>query len=227
MNKTAKSLLLALCAVLLVVGTVFGTLAYLQDSQSVTNTFTYGHVYIDLTETVMEADGKTPTDERASAGNSYELVPGRELPKDPTVTLKADSEESYVYMMVTVETITELMAALPEADYPEYYAEDGVFLLQALCNWDANGKWDYVGYETGSYLFVYDETVSTKDDKALDLEPLFSTITVPAEDVTNKNIEALAEVEIIVDAYAIQAEGFSTAAQAWTTGFGSVFTWPV
>ena len=43
MNKTTKSLLICLCAVMLVIGSVFGTLAYLTDSDSAVNTFTVGN----------------------------------------------------------------------------------------------------------------------------------------------------------------------------------------
>ena len=42
-KKLTKTLVLAACAILLVVGTVMGTVAYLTDSEEVTNTFTYGN----------------------------------------------------------------------------------------------------------------------------------------------------------------------------------------
>lgn len=215
MKKVTKTLLLVLCAVLLVVGSVMGTLAYLQDDDQNVNTFTSGHVYIELTEAEIADDGKTVIDGSRVKANEYELIPGRALTKDPTVTVLADSEESYVFMTVTVDAIADLEAALPDA---EYYA-DGVFLLENLISgWDG-AIWEYVGYDSGVYLFKYYDTVSTKDAAAEDLEPLFTTINVPAEDVTNENIEQLASVTITVDAYAIQAEGFTTAQAAWETGF--------
>ena len=52
--KRAKPLVLALCAVLLVVGTILGTVAYLQDTASVVNTFTVGNVHLKLDEAVVD-----------------------------------------------------------------------------------------------------------------------------------------------------------------------------
>ena len=44
MKSNRKALLLTLCALLLVVTSVFGTLAYLTDSEAVKNTFTVGKI---------------------------------------------------------------------------------------------------------------------------------------------------------------------------------------
>ena len=48
MKNGKKALLLAACAVLLVVATIFGTVAYLTDKDTVNNTFTVGKVDIKL-----------------------------------------------------------------------------------------------------------------------------------------------------------------------------------
>ena len=51
MKKAKKVVALALCAVMLVVGSVAGTMAYLQSTTGVvTNTFTIGNVAITLDE---------------------------------------------------------------------------------------------------------------------------------------------------------------------------------
>ena len=61
MKTRNKALVLTLCAVLLVVATVMGTLAYLTaETGPVTNTFTVGKVDIELKETkTPDADGKS------------------------------------------------------------------------------------------------------------------------------------------------------------------------
>ena len=57
MKKTKKVLILGLCAVLLVAASVLGTMAYLTDTKSVTNTFTVGNVAITLDEAKVKTDG--------------------------------------------------------------------------------------------------------------------------------------------------------------------------
>lgn len=90
--KNSKPIVLALCAVLLVAATVFGTVAYLTDNAAVVNTFTVGQVKLRLDEAKVDAGGK-PTGERTEIGNSYHLIPGVTYTKDPTVTVLGNSEE--------------------------------------------------------------------------------------------------------------------------------------
>ena len=106
MKTKSKALLLTLCAVLLVAASVLGTMAYLTSTDTVTNTFTVGKVEIKLDET----DVTNPTGSRVQA-NSYKLMPGTTYTKDPTVTVKAGSEESYVRMKVTFNNATKIIAA--------------------------------------------------------------------------------------------------------------------
>ena len=103
MKTKSKALLLTLCAVLLIAASVLGTMAYLTSSAEVKNTFTIGKVEIKLDET----DVTNPTGPRVTA-NSYKLMPGTTYTKDPTVTVKAGSEESYVRMKVNfkLEVVT-------------------------------------------------------------------------------------------------------------------------
>ena len=57
MKTRSKALLLTLCAVLLVAATIFGTMAYLTSTDTVTNTFTVGKVNIKLDEAKANSDG--------------------------------------------------------------------------------------------------------------------------------------------------------------------------
>lgn len=61
MRTKTKALTLSLCAVLLVVTTVFATMAYLTSQDSVNNTFTVGKVEITLDEAQVNDYG-VPTD---------------------------------------------------------------------------------------------------------------------------------------------------------------------
>ena len=109
--KKTKILLVALCAVLLVAASVAGTLAYLTSQETVVNTFTVGQVDIDLNETKATQDGvPVPGADRVQE-NTYHLLPGMTYTKDPQITVKAGSEESYVRMLLTVDHLQQLDAA--------------------------------------------------------------------------------------------------------------------
>ena len=110
-NKKAKKVVaLLLCAVLLVVGSVTGTMAYLTSQDSVTNTFTVGNVTITLDEKDTDNDSNTADNKEYTEGvfagqkrdeaNEYHLLPGKTYEKDPTVTVKAKSEDCWVFVKV-------------------------------------------------------------------------------------------------------------------------------
>ena len=221
-----KALLLSACAILLVAASVFGTLAYLTDNDAVTNTFTVGNVSIKLDEADVKTDGSYETghDSRVQS-NEYHLLPGHTYIKDPTVTVEANSEAAYVRMIVTVENIDQLKKALPNGgSTAKYYAADGTFLLQMLCGgWDPE-VWVYSDYtqstdgQTDTYEFRYNKVVA-KSETATVLSALFTHITVPGE-IDNTHLAYLDDVKIVVNAHAIQADGFKDADEAWTA-FGT------
>ena len=210
--KKFKALLVVACALLLVAASVFGTMAYLTSTDTVTNTFTVGEVKITLDEAKVDADGKPVTPAERVKGNSYKLLPGHTYTKDPTVTVVTGSENSYVRMKVEVENIDQLKAVFTDASY---YGTNGVFLLQKLVGgWD-NAKWASVGYEqsadgkTGTYEFRYYQKTGPAT-----LEPLFTTITIPGS-VDAAGLEKLGNVQIKITGEAIQADGFTDANAAW------------
>lgn len=83
--KMKKILALALAALLLVAVSVAGTLAYLVDStEEIENTFTKSNVDIELTETKKD----------------FQMVPGATIEKNPIVTVKAGSEDCWLFVKV-------------------------------------------------------------------------------------------------------------------------------
>ena len=89
-----RVLILALALVLLFGVSVGGTLAWLLDkTDPVVNTFTDSDINITLTET--DADG----DQDANK-NGYQMIPGWTIDKDPIVTVKAGSEDCWVFIKV-------------------------------------------------------------------------------------------------------------------------------
>lgn len=222
MKTRNKALIIIMCVVLLMAVSIFGTLSYLTDSESVTNTFTVGLVKIKLNETDVNTDGKKASDDRVQT-NEYELLPGRTYIKDPTVTVDKGSIESYIRMMVEVERIDQLKAALPDSKYYADLDKDGStddFALEMLLDSSWNySQWHFAGYTekgtSGIYEFRYYTTVDTSKSNAdLPLEPLFTKIKVPGE-IDNEQLADLADVEIVVTAHAIQVSGFDDADAAW------------
>lgn len=88
MRKRSIALVLAVFA--LMIGSVFGTFAWLTDrSDTVTNTFTASNITVELKETT---------------GITYKMVPGCTITKDPKATVKADSEPCYLFVQLEKST---------------------------------------------------------------------------------------------------------------------------
>lgn len=81
-----KKLVIAIMVLILAIGAVGGTLAWLTaQTDTVTNTFTTSGIEIGLSE---------------STGDSYQMVPGYTISKDPTVEVVKDSEKCYLFVKV-------------------------------------------------------------------------------------------------------------------------------
>ena len=114
----SNSLALVLACVLLVGGVIGGTVAWLTaDGGSVTNTFTESDIDIKLEET-------KPVDKTAP------MVPGWTIDKDPKVTVKAGSEDCWLFVKITESTTPDL------DDYISYAIASGWETVQAE---DPNG----------------------------------------------------------------------------------------
>lgn len=82
------------CALCLGLG-VAGTLAWLTDTTGeVKNTFTTSDIDITLVETDPERDDDP-------ANNTYHMIPGHTLSKDPTITVTKNSEKCYVFLKMS------------------------------------------------------------------------------------------------------------------------------
>ena len=205
MKTKNKVLLILTCMCLIVATTVMATMAYLQDTAEVVNTFTVGNVKLLLDEKDVNPDGTEIPGAARVTGNEYHLIPGLTYTKDPTVTVMKDSEECYVRMLVTINCKSALDTILPGAD------------LKTIFN-DYNAVWEYatetVNADTITYEFRYATTVTPDGTNNSVLEPLFKSFTVPGT-LDGEDLEKIKDLEITVVAHAIQAAGFTSEDAAW------------
>lgn len=237
MKTKSKALLLTLCAVLLVAASVLGTMAYLTSTAKVENTFTIGKVEIKLDEAKVNADGIPVEGAARVQANSYKLMPGTTYTKDPTVTVKAGSEESYVRMKVTFNNATAIIALCTDPEFADdgpTGVENAFPLIRMVKFVEANAaKWDGIipdnmvdteemladeyyfdaANDTLTYYFYYNETVGAPDGDVV-LPVLFNSITVP-DWATGEQLAKLNNFKITVVAEAIQAGSFANAGAAW------------
>ena len=167
-----KPLLTLCCALLLVAAGVFGTLAWLTDQTAeVKNTFTVGDINIGLTETTAD----------------YKMVPGNTIAKDPTVTVKANSEACWLFVQVTESTNLK--------DFITYAIAEG-----------------WTELEAGVY---YREVPASAADQTFSV--LAGDAVTVKSDVTRTMLETAKTdaPTLTFKAYAVQKDNVASASDAW------------
>lgn len=205
MKKKGKVLLLVSGSVLLVAGSVLGTLAYLTDTEQAVNTFTVGNVAIKLLETDTDNSDSDGDGDGYDLKNEYKLVPGGEYTKDPTITVEEGSEDAYVRMILTVHNASEVESC---GGYTAFI--DGI-----NADWVLEGSNEDETANTISYEFRHAEIVDGEDGE---LSPLFEKLIIPTN-LDGDKLEALVNggFKMVIDGHAIQATGFENDVDsAWT-----------
>lgn len=147
-------------AVLLLVGCSVGaTLAWLTaTTNKVENTFTVGKVDIDLKEhEYVEASNSLGT--KTVDGNTYKLIPGKHMPKDPFVTVKAGSEKCWLFVRIDeayneAEGVEQIVLYLAADGWTNLrltgYDDSGIEFYCRIVDADANDQFFDVlgGYST-------------------------------------------------------------------------------
>ena len=170
-----KTLMLILALVVTVASAAGGTLAYLYGTQEVKNTFTYGDISIDLTESDSPLD-----DDDDPHTNEYEMSPGADIFKDPTVTVYAGSMDCYLYV--------EIDESWNFATFLQYTVADGWLPLEGV---------------PGVY---YREVASASVDQAF---PVLAGDTVHVKDVSLSMLATLTDADyprLTITAYAVQRD---------------------
>lgn len=178
-GRSFRGLVLVL-ALALIVGVAGGaTFAWLTaTSDTVTNTFTYGDISIELKETT---------------GDSYKIIPGVDIEKDPLVTVKAGSEACWLFVKVE---------------------EEGTFVANKVTYSIADGwtKGDGTKIPANVYYRAVDAVKNDTDFAVLKDNKIYVSDTLTKIDI--KDISTTTP-KLSITAYAIQKDGMGTAEKAW------------
>lgn len=187
MKKNKK--LFVLAALFLAVFAVGGTLAYLTDtSETKTNTFTFGNVDITLTEPTWDTTGSTA---------AADMAPGQEVDKDPTIKVGATSKNAYIFVKVTIPTGTAGGVADTE-----------LFTVGALGSGWTDVTSAITDLDAGEHVYAYGTaSAMTSVAKNTTLPAVFTKIKANSALTGTELAEISNTANVVVNAYAIQAEG--------------------
>lgn len=188
--KMRKILAMVMALALTAALAVGGTLAYLTSTtEEIQNVFSVGNITANLAETVKN-DG-------------FKIVPGNTEKKDPTITIKKESEKCYVYAYIDNQL---LLTGGIVASSVNISDTDWILIAGTTNN--------------GKALYRYKEIVdAATENKAL---PVFTQVTYLGNVINDQNIDQLKNKTITVQGYAYQSENVdqTTADNAAKAKFG-------
>lgn len=171
-----KKTLTIIISVILICGCIVGgTMAWLTaQTQTISNTFTIGNINITLEETT---------------GDTYKMIPGSEIEKDPTVTVIGGSEACWLFVSV-----------VPGADLSDYL------------NCVVSAVWTELPDVANVW---YCEVAASDNDQ--EFAVLQNNAVTVKEEVTKAmaDVAATKDLTLSVTAYAIQRENINDAKTAW------------
>ena len=218
--STKKKTIIAISALLgivvIVLTSVFATVAYLTSSAAVSNVFTIGKVGITLTESKVNPDG-TLTDGGATQvdSNTYHLVPNKTYTKDPRITVADGSEDSYLFALVRndLEKLEDTTDAVGKPTIAQQLEKNGWAKYTT-----ASTGWVYVYVGEGNVPagdaaqlpagFVFGATAAMADPGTY---KLFDTFSIAPDAV----VDTYGAAKITITAVAIQNDGFADIDAAW------------
>lgn len=182
-NRTVSIKIAALiAAIVLVIGcTAGGTVAWLVSKPAaIVNVFTVGNINAELAETEKE----------------FKIVPGVDIAKDPVATVKANSEDCYLFVQLT------------EKNWPAFTETD---------NTTRKVKYEIADGWTKLKDGVYYCEV-TKKDTDQTFQVLKGNKVTVSRTLTKENADAIADTpKLTVAVYAVQKEGMGSVDKAWET----------
>lgn len=186
-NRTVSIKIAALiAAIVLVIGcTAGGTVAWLVSKpKPIVNVFTVGNINAELAETA----------------KAFKIVPGVDITKDPVATVKANSEDCYLFMQPT------------EENWPKFKTTEAGSTTRKVEYEIADG-WIELTPKHGVY---YREVTKSDKDQVFhvlknDKVTVSSTLTKEEADA----IQTAGDPKLTVAVYAVQKENMGSATEAW------------
>ena len=187
-RSVSSKLFVMMLALVLVFGcAVGGTIAWLTaKTDPVVNTFTYGDINIELTET-------KPANQQAT------IIPGVDIEKDPKVTVKANSEACWLFVKVA------------ENNWPAFKETDGTTKKVSYAMADG---WVALDGVAGVYYREVDAV--TADTTYGILAGDVVTVSENLTKTEVNSIAAGTQPTLTFTAYAVQKDGIANAATAWS-----------
>lgn len=207
-----KAIVAVVALVLVLCCAMGGTLAWLVDSTTeVKNTFTYGDINISLWEHELNEDGLTLSEDvfTGAEQTGFKMIPGNKIEKDPTVTVKADSEASWLFIKIVESNNFD--------DFMTYGVASG--WTQLTVDAEGNAITDLIYYREVAattadtdFAVLANDSVSVKD-----------TVTKDMLNALDKNADGSAKPEqtyptLTFTAYAVQKDNL-TLEQAYNQAF--------
>ena len=222
MTISKKSIALLMALVLVLGAGIGGTIAWLQTkTTTVTNTFTVGDIgELTLTETKTPATGEASTLTAKEGGtdqlnDTFFIVPGVDLDKNPTVNYKATdaTKDVAVYLFVKVSGGSYWTLNSGHNAYAYSVTPEGATAFDAL-KFDVGTDWTYVTTEGTDAVFCKEVPAGVADVSYPVIKD--SKITV-SENLTKEQLKGVtaANFNLVFTAYAIQKNGLDTPADAW------------
>ncbi len=181
-KSVLKIALIACAACLLICSIVGGSIAWLMTKTNpVVNVFTIGDINITLTETT---------------GATYKMMPGKFLDKDPALTVKAGSEDCWVFVKIDESQFAALSDFIEYTVDPIWTPLDGV----------AGVYYMEADYSADDQVFniIDGKTVKVKDTVTKDMLSELDSTNYPKLTFTGYAVQRDANIGAI-----------DTAAEAW------------
>lgn len=184
-TRRMRNMLLVVSMMLVVAMASVGvTVAWLTaESDVIVNTFTTSDIEITLTESNATASGNVLT-------NSYKMVPGQTITKDPVASVSAESEDCWLFVKLEKDNNFDAFMSYTMAD-DWTHLSDGVYYRKVMAT-----------DTTRSFHVIKNDTVTVSGD------------------VTKEQLNAVQTAgnypKLTVSAYAVQLASFEDApADAW------------
>ena len=172
MKRRKRIVMSVICGLLVAAVALGGTLAYLTDSESITNTFTVGTGYegsdaFTLDETKKPDAGlptETSTTNRTENNQTYSgLLPGTQFAKDPTFHLGTNGNGTHVIESYIVAKLTDFDKAISEG----YIFKNELYEAGLNLNWvkveDIENEFEEQSQYDGYYIFTNNGQIDDMD----------------------------------------------------------------